>query len=377
MFTYCNHADCLRHCNLSILMKAKILLWRGLALTAAYCMLPISILSQEAQWLHFKGKKGPGQGKSIVLIAGDEEYRSEETCPMLGKILSQRHGFDCTVLFSTDPEKGYIDPNNQQNIHGLEALKNADLMIIGTRFRQLSEKQYHFFAEYLNAGKPVMGFRTATHAFRGNGKTGNLRWADFGLKILGETWISHHGRHKVQGTRGMIVEEHQNHPVLSGIGSVFGPTDVYGIRNLDPSKSTILLRGAVTDSLDEDSSVILGAKNNPMMPLAWLREYSAPNGKSHGQAFCTTLGASVDMLDSDLRRLFVNTAYHLTGLTVPDMADVTLVDPFSPTFYGFNNVEGYYSQRNLRISDFKLGHNASTGLARPGSAPAWRPMLPH
>ena len=45
-------------------------------------------------YLEFEGKSGPGKGKHIVFIAGDEEYRSEESLPMLAKILSQRHGFD-------------------------------------------------------------------------------------------------------------------------------------------------------------------------------------------------------------------------------------------------------------------------------------------
>jgi type 1 glutamine amidotransferase len=337
----------------------------------------MNVWGQNNPWLHFEGQGGPGKGKHIVLISGDEEYRSEETNPMLAKILSQRHGFDCTVLFSQDPENNYIDPNNQQSMPGLEALKDADLMIIGTRFRRLSDEQYQIIADYLNAGKPVMGFRTATHAFTGPGKTGDFRWGQFGLKILGETWISHHGHHKGQGTLAIVESQNAKHPVLKGVGKIFGPTDVYGIRNLDPAQSTILLRGAVTVTLDEDSAPIDGEKNNPMMPLAWLRTYTAPNGTSQGQAFCTTLGASVDMLDKDLRRLFVNTVYHMTGLKVRKAADVTFVDDFAPTFYGFNNEEGYYKKRNLKISDFELGSNASTGLANPKSAPAWRPVLPY
>ena len=357
-------------------MKTNNLPTRWLALAAIF-VLQSSLFGGEAQWLHFDGKKGPGEGKHIVFISGDEEYRSEETNPMLAKILSQRHGFDCTVLFSIDPEKGYIDPNNQKSMPGLEALKQADLMVIGTRFRQFNDEQYQILADYLNAGKPVMGYRTATHAFTGNGKTGDFRWGQFGLKILGETWISHHGHHKRQGTRAIIQSENADHAVLNGVGDIFGPTDVYGIRNLDPSKSTILYRGAVTATLDDNSPAIAGEKNTPMMPLAWLRTYTAPNGSTKGQAFCTTLGASVDMLDKDLRRLFVNTAYHLTGLKVPNVADVKLVDPFQPTFYGFNNVEGYYEKRNLRVSDFELGSSASTGLADPKSAPFWRPILPY
>ena len=90
---------------------------------------------------------------------------------MLAKILSQKHGFDCTVLFASDPKDGYIDPNNQQNIPGTAALDSADLLIIGTRFRRLPDDQLAPFARYLEAGKPVIGFRTATHAFTGGAKT--------------------------------------------------------------------------------------------------------------------------------------------------------------------------------------------------------------
>src|SRR5690606_23376227 len=142
--------------------------------------------------LHFSGGEGPGEGKKIVLIAGDEEYRSEEALPMLAKILSQKHGFDATVLFSVDPEKGYIDPNNQKNIPGTEALADADLLILSTRFRDLPAEQTKPLTAFLNAGKPVIGLRTATHAFAGEMEDGGWTYGDwktggFGLKILGET----------------------------------------------------------------------------------------------------------------------------------------------------------------------------------------------
>jgi hypothetical protein len=98
---------------------------------------------------------GAGQGKSVVLVAGDELYRTEETMPMLAKILSQKHGFKTTVLFAINPDGGYIDANFQNNIPGTEALDSADLLIIGTRFRQLPDDQLARFAKYLDAGNPV------------------------------------------------------------------------------------------------------------------------------------------------------------------------------------------------------------------------------
>jgi len=315
----------------------------------------------EDPWLELPAGEG-GHGKKVVIITGDEEYRTEESGPMLGKILSQRHGFHVRVCFAIDPEHGYIDINNQKNIPGLEALAEADLMIISTRFRQLPDDQYAHIAEFLNAGKPVIGFRTATHAFTGGGATGDFKWNQFGLKILGERWAGHHGAHKREGARGVVVEENRDHPILNGATDVFATSDVYGTGNLDEEAATILLRGAVTETLEPESKILEGPKNDPMQALAWTREYTAPNGTTKGQAFCTTAGASDDFRSEGLRRLVVNAALHLTGLEVPEKADVTPVDPFNPTFYGFIREEGYFKELNLRPSDFVIGKNRQTGL---------------
>jgi hypothetical protein len=177
---------------------------------------------------------GAGNGKKIVLVAGDEEYRTEESMPMLAKILAKKHGFNCIVLFSTDEKAGYIDPNNQKNIRGTETLKDADLLIIGTRFRQLPDEHLANFAKFLNAGKPVIGFRTATHAFTGGGKTGDFKWSEFGLKILGEQWVSHHGAHKKEGARSVVEAANGSSAVLRGVGEIFALSDVYGVVHLKP-----------------------------------------------------------------------------------------------------------------------------------------------
>ena len=307
---------------------------------------------------------GAGQGKSVVLVAGDELYRTEETMPMLAKILGEKHGFRTTVLFAINPDGGYIDANFQKNIPGTEALDSADLLIIGTRFRQLPDDQLARFAKYLDAGKPVIGIRTATHAFTGDAKTGDFKWADFGLKILGERWVNHHGKHKVEGTRSVVEAANATHAVLRGVEEIFGLSDVYGIANLDQKAATILLRGLVTETLDPASKAIDGPKNNPAMPLAWLRDYTAPNGTTKGRTFNTTMGAAVDFADEDLRRLVVNAAYFLTGLPVPAKADATPVDPFQPTFYGrLTNEE--WKALNRKPLDYALGKSPATRRSQP------------
>src|SRR3954464_1559692 len=224
---------------------------------SSLCFAALATLAADsATYLHFEGKSGPGKGKNVVFIAGDEEYRSEESLPMLAKILRQRHGFNCTVLFSLDPTGTYIDPNNQKSITHPELIAKADLIIIQTRWRQWSPEAYQYLADYLNVGKPIIGLRTATHAFTGSGKTGDFKWDDFGLKILGEKWVNHHGGHKVQGTRGVIEPANANHPILNGVKDVFALSDVYTVANLDEKVAKVLMRGAVTESLDPASKPI-------------------------------------------------------------------------------------------------------------------------
>lgn len=311
----------------------------------------------------------PVDGKHVVLVAGDEEYRTEESMPMLAKILSQKHGYKCTVVFSLGPDgASYIDANNSAGLRGLSALDAADLMIIGTRFRNPSDSEAQHVTSFLNAGKPVIGIRTATHAFKGKGSFGGLAFDDFGLKVLGETWVSHHGQHKRQGARSMVEGSQAAHAILRGVNEIFAPSDVYGVIHLNPADQ-ILLRAAVTESLDPKSPNIEGPKNSPMQPFAWIHEYQRPNGAGVGKSFCTTGGASVDLVDEDLRRLIVNAAYYLTGREVPEKADVSYVDPYYPSFYGFINDKEYWKKANLKPDDFGLGKTPH--MPDPTGSPSW------
>src|SRR5687768_12437194 len=143
-------------------------------------------------WVVYDGFDGPGKGKHIVLVSGDEEYRSEEALPQLAKILSKHHGFKCTVLFAIDSKTGVVNPNQKDNIPGLDALATADLMIIFTRFRDLPDDQMKHIVDYVESGRPVIGIRTATHAFdiKGNKTYSKYGWTNkdwdggFGRQVL-------------------------------------------------------------------------------------------------------------------------------------------------------------------------------------------------
>ncbi|MDZ4850540.1 MAG: PVC-type heme-binding CxxCH protein [Pirellulaceae bacterium] len=295
------------------------------------------------------------KAKHIVLVSGDEEYRTEESMPMLAKILSQKHGFKCTVLFSFGPDGAdYIDPNNSAGVRGWDVLASADLMLIGTRFRHPSSDDAQHITRFLDTGKPIIGIRTSTHAFSGKGNFGGVSYGEFGLKILGETWVSHHGKHKIQGGRGVLEASQSSNPILNGVTDIFTASDIYGVSHLT-NEDTVLLRGAVTESLDPKSANVVGEQNKVMQPLAWLHRYQRPNGSGTGNAFCTTSGASLDFVNEDLRRLIVNAAYYLTGRDVPAKADVAFVDAFYPSFYGFIKDPSFWKNATLKPDDFGLG----------------------
>ncbi len=300
-------------------------------------------------WVVYEGSEGPGRGKHIVLISGDEEYRSEEALPQLGKILAVRHGFKCTVLFAIGKD-GTIDPNQNDNIPGLEALKTADLMILFTRFRNLPDDQMKYVAEYVDSGRPIIGMRTATHAFN-NPKSkefSRFSWQSkewdggFGRQILGETWISHHGDHGKQSTRGIIAPGMESHPILRGIkdGDIWGSTDVYGVRLPLPGDSQPLVLGQVLDGMKPDSEPAKGKKNDPMMPVAWIKSYKNDSGKT-GRVFNTTMGAAPDLESEGTRRMLVNATYWAIGMDekISPKSDVAIVGEFHPHKFGFNGYE--------------------------------------
>jgi hypothetical protein len=280
-----------------------------------------SLADANDPWVRYEGGDGPGQGKKIVLVSGDEEYRSEEAFPMLAQILSERHGFETVVLFAINPETGEIDPNYNKNIPGLEQLVDADLMMIATRWRDLPGEQVRQIDDYLKSGRPVIGLRTATHALKptdpewvhyADGYRGpREEWhGGFGRVVLGEMWINHHGKHGAESTRGILL------------GQV-----VAGMKPTDPP--------------------VEGDKNDPMMPIAWTKSYQISGGQK-GQSFTTTMGSSMDLQNEALRRLIVNAVYYLLDLEIPEEGtDVRIVGDYQPTPFGFGQF-----QRGRKPADF-------------------------
>lgn len=311
-------------------------------------------------WVVFEGGEGAGEGKHIVLVSGDEEYRSEETLPQLGRILAQHHGFRCTVLFAVDPETGFIDPMNRGNIPGLEALDDADLMIIFTRYRNLPDDQMKHIVDYVDSGRPIIGMRTATHGFQIPDDSTYARYGirsseweqGFGRQVLGETWIDHHGHHGHESSRGIVVESMRDHPIVKDIadGDIWGPTDVYTVRLPLPETCSPVVLGQVLTGMNADDEPLEGEKNDPMMPVAWTNTFTTESGVD-ARVFCTTMGASQDFASEGLRRLMVNASYWCLGMEdeIPESSVVDIVGEYAPTRYRFNG-----HRREVKPSDHAL-----------------------
>ncbi len=319
------------------------------SLTAFATNLPAAEPSGDAKpWVDLAGGQGPGKGKHIVFVAGANEYNPENGLPILGRILAAHHGFDCTLLFTINPD-GLIDPDTVNNIPGLEALDHADLLVIQCRFRTLPDEQMKHIVDYVESGHPVIGLRTATHSFAYPDDSKSIyskyRWNNqdpsfeggFGRHVLGETWINHHAPNGSTSTRGRIAPDAADDPILRGIkdADIWGTTGVYDVRlPLLPDCRTLLLGEVVAGPHPTDPAAV-GKVNDPMMPVAWHRPYEIVPGKV-GRAFATTMGSASDLQSEPLRRMMVNACYWAVGMEnqIPAKADVEFVGPAMPSNRG-------------------------------------------
>ena len=314
------------------------------ACLAALAFASILPAAEAPEPLVYEGADGPGAGTHVVFLAGDHEYRSEETLPALARILAKRHGFKCTVLFTLHPETGEIDPA-ADNLPGLEALGEADLMVNFLRFKHLPEDQMRHVDLYLRRGGPVVGLRTATHAFKIPADDGYARHdyrskqpgyeGGFGRQILGETWAGHYGRNHKMSTRLDLNGERLDHPVLRGVENAWGECGGYWA---DPMANSVVLAFAQPLSgMTPDSPP---AEDKEPCPAAWVRTYEIADGpvspdQGSRRVFTTTAGASEDFRNEGFRRMLVNACFWAAGLEEqiePD-ANVALVGPYEPSTF--------------------------------------------
>lgn len=288
----------------------------------------------------YEGEAGPGKGKHIVFLAGDHEYRSEESLPALARILAKHYGFRCSVFFTTDPKTGFIKPGSS-HIAGLEVLKDADLLVVFLRFQDFPDDQMKHIVDYLERGGPVVGLRTSTHAFQikrkdaryrkfSTGGTKEFR-GGFGRQILGETWVGHYGANHRQSSRLVLQPDQAKHPILRGVKDVWVQSG--GYRAFPIEGSTILAKGQILDGMKPDAPP---AKDKDVLAVAWARTYRIAD--KEGRVFSTTHGASEDILNEGFRRMLVNACLWGAGLedAIKPGNKVAFVGPYQPVTFKFN-----------------------------------------
>lgn len=312
------------------------------------CLVSCVHAEDAAQWLEYPGSEGPGSGKRIVLIAADQEYRSEQSMPMMAKILSTHHGFTCTVLFAVN-KKGEVDPTmpvypekgktlKEHHIPGLEHLAAADLVIFFPRLLTLPMAERELIVSYIDSGKPIIALRTANHGFHAalpyqiNGKR-----VDWGNDVLGGTFMGHHGRWHADSTRGIIVPEMKDHPILIGVSDIWGNSDVYRTYKEGtglPAGCTTLVWGQPLMGRHHDDAP--NPKLEPL-PVAWFKHWTTSDGKT-ARVFHSTMGSGNDLESAGLRRLIINAAYWGTGMesAITPTRSVDIVGTYQPLESGFD-----------------------------------------
>jgi hypothetical protein len=296
-------------------------------------------------WLTYAGGDGPGAGKHVVLVAAEQEYRSEHSMPMLARLLAKHHGFHCTVLFSLNKDNE-VDPTQKikwddktvmHNIPGLEHLKHCDLVIWFSRLLSLPPDQLQHVYDYLDSGKPIIGIRTANHGFIDWDYKKDGKKVDFGVGVLGGAFRGHHGRWQQDSTRGIIIEENKEHPILKGVTDIWGTSDVYRTYKEDsslPQDCLPLVNGQPLVGRKQDDAV-----NTELIPLpvAWVKTWTGNTGRT-ARVFHVTMGSAKDFQNEGLRRMTVNAAYWCLEMeaNIQAQSRMDIVGPYNPPDSGFN-----------------------------------------
>ncbi len=303
------------------------------------------------QWLEFPAAAGtlPEQVKRVVLVAGEEECRSEESLPVLAACLSRQFGWECRVLLFQNKETGHVDPNEPGYVPNFAALKQANLIILSLRHRELEDKDAAVLNEYLARGAPVLALRHSLAAFSFDAKPNRahayLDWQSeaaeweggFGARVLGAHWLDNWAR-RGQATRLLPnILEGKKHPLVESL-----PETVLTSHVIQPklhATAEILWRGQVLASLAENAAPVDSPRksqrmNDPMLPVAWTFPYQIPKGKP-GRSVTTTMGAAPDFLKPEFRQFLVNAASWLLGVPTQPLGADSWPQAWKPSPTGF------------------------------------------
>ncbi|HMC26600.1 MAG TPA: ThuA domain-containing protein [Verrucomicrobiae bacterium] len=218
------------------------------------------------------------QAPQIVLISAEYEYSSSNSLPAFKRLLETNYQFHCT----------YLQWSATNDIPGIEALDGADLAILFMRRTTLPEDQLAHFKKVVASGKPVIGLRTASHAFE--------NWKEWDHEVLGGNYHMHHGNQLIATAR--INPENAAHPILKNVARQFETGgSLYKTSPLS-DHTTLLLIGSVEGQEPE--------------PMAWTHEAKG------ARVFYTSLGHTNDFANPSFRNLLVNAVFWSLGKAPPE-----------------------------------------------------------
>lgn len=216
---------------------------------------------------------------NVVMLIAEREYETEKSLPEFAQ--KYLGSYDVTFVFA--------DPEDQNRLDGIEAVKTADLLLVSVRRRTLPTDQLQIVRNYVQAGKPVVGIRTANHAFCLRGKEpakGRAQWTSWDQDVFGGNYTNHYGN-KLETTYQLNDDASQ--AIATGITSGKSYTAGGSLYKVAPlaDRTTVILTGAVD--------------GNPPEPIAWT--FKRDDG---GKSFYTSLGHVDDFKGDVLPRLLVN-----------------------------------------------------------------------
>ncbi len=239
-----------------------------------------SAITGKSQFI-FKNDRRP----RVVFLSAESEYGAAESLPAFAHELEMKYGLCCEVLQGSTNKRG----QDRNYIPDMYAVSDADLVVLFARRRALPDADMKRFRDYLNGGRPLIGLRTASHAFdtRGNAPEGYSEWPDLDPTVLGGNYHGHHGGGPTCTVT--LADAAREHPILKGVALPFtSKGSLYKVRPLG-KETKQLLTGSIPDKEPE--------------PVAWTNEC----GKS--RIFYTSLGHRNDFENEDFRRLLINAVF--------------------------------------------------------------------
>ena len=210
----------------------------------------------------------------VCLLSGSAQYKSDVSLRKLQEELESHYGCECAWVQGRDRGK---------ELKGIEALDECDVMVVFVRRMEPPNAQLDRVRKYCDAGRSVVGIRTASHAFQ--------KWPEFDKLVLGGNYRGHYGKGLCKVT---IAPEAKAHPILAGVQSFESQGSLY--KNQGLAAKDILLWGEVGGQRE---------------PVAWTHAYKG------GRVFYTSLGHPADFADPAFLRLLTNALRWVTAATSP------------------------------------------------------------